>query len=202
MVYILATLIAAVVAVVAFALILYLVSINYTSLDDAAALTAIFIAIMAPAAYLLKSIMSERDERRKESRMKARVIDGMCYELQDTLDGLNRDKYKNEALSFTIKGKKKVYFMNRHLNRDFYDSVLISGTFYLIEPKAYQKAQDVYTMVKYHNAYLDQSRSLARSESEEDLERAYILYEWLDKSERKMIKRIPELIRDLRGDLG
>ena len=59
---------------------------------------------------------------------------GICIELRDTLDGLNRDTHPEDAMSFGTGDGQNMFFVNRILNHDFYDGLICSGRISLLKP--------------------------------------------------------------------
>ena len=95
--------------------------------------------------------------------------------------------------------KKTVYFMNRILNHDFYDSLISSGKINFLEPDLQRLVQDIFKRIKTHNEFLTAAEHMW-DQQHDDLppKRAYRYYDWMDKNEVRLKKEIPDTLKKLK----
>ena len=117
----------------------------------------------------------------------------------NSLDGLN-EKEHNNLRKVSLPNNKEVYFMNRSLNHDFYDSLVFSGKINFLPPDIQQPIQDTFQKIKDHNLFLSRIREIEDDASVgEDISRKTMrYYEMLGKIEDELLSDIPIV----KGKLG
>ena len=159
---------------------------------------AVTLAVL-PIAFFAKRFRDGRNERSK-------VSSTLYRELQDTLNSLDADKYPNDAYSFKINNNRDVYFMNRFLNHDFYDSMVFSGKIVFLRSDMQQDIQNIFNQIKRHNEYLSLVDKINNDDADEDEEDNYIskkshkYYIWMDEHEQILLKKIPKILKNLEDD--
>ncbi len=180
--------------------VLYIVPIIITSIDiDAvyflAAIVTIFSLILSPLVYFIKRWNNEKAETKRASG-------NICRELRDTLESLDRSKFRNESIDFTTKDGKKVYFMNRVLNHDFYDSLISSGKINFLDPDLQQHVQNIFKLIKRHNEHLKIAEKIRIDKQESFPEETHIYHIWMERDERMLLQDIPVLIKNIEFKFG
>ena len=167
------------------------------TLRNLASLGTVISLGVASFAYIRKQRQNDREEKQDV----ARASRNLYNELDDTLVSLDRKTYKEHAYSFKINNKKEIFFMNRHLNHDFYDSLVFSGRINFLRPELQQQVQNIFTRIKAHNVYLDLVVKMQDEAEGTDIpHKTYKYYEWMDKSEAELSKEIPDILKKLRRD--
>lgn len=160
----------------------------------ATTIATFFSVVVAPSWYFLKTKIREKSDNRMASANVRR-------ELEDDLRSLDRSVFRDNAMSFS-EGGITVYFMNRELNHDFYDSLKSSGLLNFLGRDAQQPIQSTYRKIKAHNAYLAEALSIARKKNNPYPKEAFHLFVWLDTIERDLKRDIPKIVEDLRERFG
>lgn len=168
-------------------------------LTNWASLATIIAVIVAPVKYFNDVRKREEEKRRKEEDERSRISRNLYGELHDALDGLDEKKHAADFKVLQMTQKKDVYFMNRFLNHDIYDSLINSGKINFLTYELQQEVQDIFSMIKRHNYYLTltseiQDREKAVTES------VYAYYETMDKYERQLLEDIPDVMAKLKKD--
>ena len=189
-----------IVSVLFLVLVLYVVpsiilSINLDAVYFLAAIVTIFSLIISPVVYFIKRWSNERSERRRASG-------NICRELKDTLEALEDKKFTYDALSFKTSDDKEVFFMNRFLNHDFYDSLISSGKINFLEPDLQQQIQSIFKRIKKHNEYLSLAEKIMVGKPEQIPKEIYEYYIWMDGIEEVLSKDIPIMIKRLEVKFG
>lgn len=103
-------------------------------------------------------------------------------------------------MSFETKGKKELFFMNRTLNHDFYDSLVFSGKINFLRPELQQQVQNIFNQVKTHNKYLELVMKMNEEAAGNEIpEISYKYYDWMDRNEVKLLNDIPLVLKKLEG---
>ena len=156
------------------------------------AIAATALSLMAtPTYYFVQKWLNNRDER-------ARASGSLYLELDDALDGLDERRHGN--LTAVETGSRRIYFMNRQLNHDFYDSLISSGKITFVRPELQQPIQDTFQRIKDRNRALYKLRELQESGARESA--AYAHYESLEEYEEYLIKKIPRVMSGLKKEYG
>ena len=158
-----------------------------------AAIVTIISLSAAPFVYFIQKWHNEKSERKRASN-------NLCRELKDTLESLDREKFKDNAMYFKTNNDKEIFFMNRTLNHDFYDSLIFSGKINFLKPELQQQVQNIFNQIKTHNEYLDLTRTVAIEKQEQFPKDTYEFYIWMDDNEKKLLKDIPIMIKNLEDD--
>lgn len=102
-------------------------------LNNLASIVTILSLGIAPFVYFWKKNLDEKSERKRAS-------ENLYIELNDALDG--SDASKHDDLKIIKTKDKKLAFMNRRLNHDFYDSLVSSGKINFLTSELQQPIQD------------------------------------------------------------
>lgn len=156
----------------------------------AAAIITIISLSASPFVYFIQKWHGDNAERKRASR-------NLCRELIDTLESLDRKKFSDNALYFKIDNGKEVFFMNRTLNHDFYDSLIFSGKINFLKHDLQQQVQNIFNQIKTHNEYLKLTQNLTFGKQEQFPEETHVFYIWMDDNEQKLLKDIPIMIKKL-----
>ena len=154
------------------------------------AMAATALSLMAtPTYYFVQKWLNNRDERERAS--------GSLYlELDDALSGL--DEKQHSDLITVETDNRRVYFMNRLLNHDFYDSLVSSGKITFVRPELQQPIQDTFQRIKDRNRTLYKLQELWESGVRRSM--AYVHYESLEEYEEYLIKNIPMVMSELKKE--
>ena len=138
--------------------------------------------VLAPAIYFWKKQQDEKNERSQASK-------NLYTELNDTLDALDEHVYGKNFIMVQITDIKKVYFMNRALNHDFYDSLVFSGKINFLPPEIQQLTQDTFQKIKDHNFFIRKIREIEESArvDEDIFPKTKKFYEILGKTEEELL---------------
>lgn len=160
----------------------------------ASAITIISVVTAIPW-YFWKKRQDEKDERDKISR-------NLYGELKDGLDGLDDKRYPSNAITIT-KGNEIIFFMNRDLNHNIYDSLIFSGKINFLTYELQQEVQDIFKRIKDHNYYLKLTMEMEdKMEANEIHPKAYKYLKWMMDSEYKLLKSIPNMMKKLENDFN
>jgi hypothetical protein len=168
-------------------------------LTNWASLATIIALIAAPVKYFNDVRKREEEKRRKEEDERSRISRNLYGELHDALDGLDEKKHATDFEVLQMTPKKDVYFMNRFLNHDIYDSLINSGKINFLTYELQQEVQDIFSMIKRHNYYLTLTSEIQDREKT-ITESAYAYYETMDKYERQLLENIPDIMAKLKKD--
>ena len=174
-----------------------ILDIDNSTVYRIAAIITILSVIISPSMYFLQRRDSEKMMLVKEERERKRASNNICRELQDTLEGLDRNKHYNRAIDFETKHGQKVFFMNRLFNHGFYDSLIFSGKINFLEPDLQQSVQNIFRIIKMHNEYLKLTEKMSQEKQETFPEETYKYYIWMDEQEKQLLKHIPIMIEKL-----
>lgn len=165
-------------------------------LHDLAALVTVFSLVATPSGYFAKVIYGEYRTRRRAST-------GIYLELADTLVSLDRDRFGNDVVSFVrADSGKRITYMNRTLNLDFYYSLVRSGNLGFVAPEIQQPIQDAFGKIKDHNGILDRISMIVSEQKTPFPREAYPLYERVSKIEEELLRDIPALLKKLERRFG
>lgn len=160
---------------------------------------AILSLVGAPIAYFARQHEKEREMRRAEAMEKKRASRNLYGELYDTLHAIEGDEFPEDLIDVTV-NDRKITFTNRFLNHDIYDSLVFSGEIKFLDYEIHQKIQDIFNMIKRHNYYL---RLTIENRDDDKISKTVMLYyELLDKYERRLLKDIPDMIKQLEKKFG
>lgn len=166
-------------------------------LNKWASAVTILSLIGVPIAYFTKQDQKEKEKNQKEKDERSRASRNLYGELKDAMDGLDETKY-NDLQKLSMNGKDDVYFMNRFLNHDVYDSLINSGKINFLKYELQQKVQNIFQQIKKHNQYLKYTAELQDGEKNNDVpESAYRYYELFGNYEKLLLKEIPEIMKKL-----
>lgn len=157
-------------------------------LAEWASIVTLFSLGIAPLWYLLRREMDRRTEM-------ATVSTGLYLELADAHDGLDEDKH-HDLIAARMSDGTSAFFMNRMFNHDMYDSLIHSGRINAVRAEFQQQVQDVFQLIKDHNASLRKIRDLEASR-EGSVPEEY--YRHIGRTDSDMRERIPALMGVLRG---
>lgn len=149
---------------------------------------------IAPAWYLWKRNKEQKAERKQAS-------ENIYRELEDTEESLDGDLYKEYAIQVKDSNGKEIYYMNRKLNNDFYDSLIYSGKINYLKPELQQQVQNIFSRIKDHNKFLELVRTMQDATPDNSIpEKAFKYYEWLDLNEVILLKDIPLMKKKLKEE--
>ena len=152
-------------------------------LAEWASLVTIFSLGIAPFWYLLKREVDKRTEM-------TTISTGLYLELADARDGLDEDRH-DDLMAVRMSDGTSAFFMNRMFNHNMYDSLIYSGRINAVRAELQQQAQDVFQLIKDHNAALRRMRDFENSKGG-DLDEEH--YRHLDKTDSNLRRRIPALM--------
>jgi len=113
--------------------------------------------IGAPIAHFAKQNQRENGARMRRDAWRRRTSTGG---LQDALEGPDGELYRDDALSFRTEDDREMFFMNRNLNHDFYDSLAFSGKINFLRPELQQHIQNIFRQIKTRNEFLALARKM------------------------------------------
>lgn len=157
-------------------------------LDEWASLVTLFSLGIAPLWYLLRKELDRRSEI-------TTISTGLYIELADARDGLNYDKH-DDLKAVNLADGTKIRFMNRMFNHDIYDSLIHSGRINAIKAEFQQQVQDVFQLIKDHNATLRSIRDFEVTNKDSNVYAEY--YKHLDRTDADLRIRIPALMGALK----
>lgn len=162
-------------------------------LTNLSSLVTIVLLLIAPIVYFVKQRQKEREAIQSETNERSRASKNLCIELNDTLDGLNAEKYSD--LKKVTMGNSEFYFMNRALNHDFYDSLISSGKITYLNSDLLQHLQDTFQRIKDHNFYIRKIRDIEDNSipGKDISSKTYRYYEKLHLNEEKLLEEIPKM---------
>lgn len=130
-----------------------------------------------------------------------RASENLYLELKDTLKSLDAKRFPDDIYNTEIadrgEGEKKVYFMARSLNHDFYDSLIYSGKINFLDPSLQQPIQDIFKRIKMHNQYVDAVLGMAENNDGLVPPKAHKYCVWMDDAEKRLQKEIPKILQSL-----
>ncbi len=166
-----------------------------------AAIGTLIALVIAPVKYFNDVRIREKERRQKEKDELSRITRNLYGELNDGKEGLDEKIYQNDLKVMKMQGKNDVYFMNRFLNHDIYDSLVNSGQINFLTYELQQEMQNIFNMIKNHNYYLRLTSELKDKEKEIS-ESSYSYYETLDNYEKILLKSIPDMMDRLKKYFG
>lgn len=108
---------------------------------------------LAPFTYFVRKKRAENSER-------AHTSENLYMELDNALNALDEEKYPNDFKVVEFLDDKRYFFMNRMLNHDFYDGLVSSGKTDFLPTKTQHRIQDMFQMIKDHNAFIRTIREI------------------------------------------
>lgn len=143
----------------------------------------------------LKYFKERNDEKSRASR-------NLYLELENTLQSIDYENYQDNFGYVNIVnkrgGQETVYFMNRRLNHDFYDSMIYSGKINFLEPFLQQKVQDAFKYIKIHNEFLTVVLNIPDTHADKAIpSKSHKYYELLERSEVYLRDEIPKIMEEL-----
>lgn len=146
--------------------------------------------IGAPFLYFQKMRDREKDLEAASDDEKRRASLSLYLELEDTLEAF-RDA---NNVCKVQHGSKTSLFVNRFLNHDMYDGMVLSAKMGLLTPDLQQDVQNVFRKIKLHNRYLEHMDKI------QDKNNPYLLqhYEVLEEYEAYLKDNIPRLMNELK----
>ena len=169
------------------------------ALNNWASLATIIALIVAPVKYFNDVRIRENEKYRKEEEERSRISRNLYGELHDALDGLDEQKHEQDFKVLKMPNKEDVYFMNRFLNHDIYDSLINSGKINFLTHELQQEVQDIFSMIKKHNYYLTLTSEIQDREKK-ITESAYFYFELIGKYEKELLEKIPDMMTKLKKD--
>ena len=159
----------------------------------ASIVTIISLAI-APLIYFVQKWNTEKSEISRASK-------NLFVELNDALDGLDETKH-SDLKKVILQDDSEVYFMNRSLNHDFYDSLISSGTVNFLKPELQQPIQDIFQRIKDHNFFIRKIREIEdNSNIDDDISsKTSRYYKILGDNEIILIDKIPKIQKKLKQE--
>lgn len=143
---------------------------------------------LAPATYFWKKWQDAMDERIRASK-------NLHTELANTLNGLN-EKQSSDFRHVKLPSDKKIEFMNKIFNHDFYDSLVFSGKINFLPPNLQQFTQNVFQKIEEHNYCIRKIREIESDAEDEDVFKKTVrYYKLLDKIEGKLLSDIPTVMK-------
>lgn len=159
------------------------------------------VSLGASVATILTVAVSAIKYFRNKKAEESRASENLYLELRDVLDGLNVDKFPENFCEAGIDDytgkKKKVCFMARTLNHDFYDSLIYSGGINFLDPALQQQVQDAFKRIKTHNKYVDTVLEISDHNNSTIPVRAYRYCEWIENTEKILQKELPKILKKL-----
>ncbi len=157
---------------------------------------AAWVAILTVPTSAVYYFSNKDSHRRRTSK-------SLYIELEDTLKSLDHEKHEKESYNVEITnakgGKETVFFMNRILNHDIYDSLIFSGWINFLEPKLQQMVQDTFKRIKTHNKHLEAVGDIQNDQLDEIPQNSISTYfEWMSNNEFRLKKEIPEIMENLK----
>lgn len=164
------------------------------ALENWASLVTIASLVIAPIFYFMQRWHGDNSERKRASK-------NLYVELDDALDGLDAKKHDDLKQVF-LGDENDVYFMNRSLNHDFYDSLVSSGKINFLKPELQQPLQDAFQRIKDHNFYIRKIRDIEDSSGigEDVGPKTARYYKILGKIEIMLIDDIPKIKEKLKEE--
>lgn len=140
--------------------------------------------------------LSERNADRKNASK------NLHTELRDTLVALNDrspENWTHVEIREDAAQSRRLYFINRMLNHDFYDSMIFSGKINFLEPKTQQPIQDIFRQIKIHNKYLTRIGHLMEKKGDGTIpDDAYKYCEWMHENEPNLERSIQNMLEELK----
>ena len=170
---------------------------NFTgefALMNWASLVTIISLAVAPVVYFAQKWHGGSSERKRASK-------NLFVELNDALDGLDETKH-TDLKKVTLQDGSEVYFMNRALNHDFYDSLISSGNINFLKPELQQPIQDIFQRIKDHNFFLRKVRDIEdyTNPNEDIFSKTSRYYKILGDSEIILLEKIPKIKEKLKHE--
>ncbi len=170
---------------------------NFTgefALMNWASLVTIISLAVAPVVYFVQKWYGGSSERKRASK-------NLFVELNDALDGLDETKH-TDLKKVTLQDGSEVYFINRALNHDFYDSLISSGNINFLKPELQQPIQDIFQRIKDHNFFLRKVRDIedCANPNEDISSKTSRYYKILGDSEIILLEEIPKIKEKLKHE--
>lgn len=166
------------------------------SLDIAASIG--LAASIATIATVFGSAFKYFKDKKAET---TRASENLHLELEDALKSLDPKVFPDDVYNTKIRdrggGEKKVYFMARSLNHDFYDSLIYSGKINFLDPSLQQPIQDIFKRIKMHNRYVDIVLEMAEDNCGFVPPKAHKYCTWMDDAEKRLQKELPKTLQSL-----
>lgn len=160
-----------------------------------ATIVGTIVAIIVTSIAYWKFLTEKNAEKRRAS-------ENLYTELKDALAALDDDNLKNWIYVDIKREKestKRLYFVNRIFNHDFYDSLIFSGKLTFLEPTIPQPIQDIFRQIKTHNEYLMHVDHLVEKQDDGTVPAdAYRYCEWMHENEPKLEQLIQNMIKELK----
>ena len=158
-----------------------------------ASVITIISIVASPSGYFWIRYQNKREEQDRASR-------NLYGELKDALDGLDDQKYSDNAVTITFAKDDPIFFMNREFNHDIYDSLVNSGKINFLTYAVQQGIQDTFRRLKQHNRYI--SLFMDMTNDQKDPKKHRMQLQWMESTERKLLKDIPQLMKKLEKDFN
>lgn len=156
------------------------------------------VASIATIATVLGSAIKYFRDKDAET---TRASENLYLELEDTLTSLDAKSFPDDVYSTKIDvldgDKKKVYFMARSLNHDFYDSLIYSGKINFLDPSLQQPIQDIFKRIKMHNQYVDAVLGMSEDNDGFVPPKAHKYCAWIDDAEKHLQEELPKILQSL-----
>jgi len=164
------------------------------ALQNWASIVTIASLVITPIFYFVQRWHGDNSERKRASK-------NLYVELDDALDGLDAKKH-DDLKHVTLADAGDVYFTNRSLNHDFYDSLVSSGKINFLKPELQQPLQDAFQRIKDHNFYIRKIRDIEDSaDVGEDVgPKIMRYYETLGRIEIMLMDDIPKIKERLKEE--
>ena len=159
-----------------------------------ASIVTILSLVVTPSFYFARRWHESRAEGLRASQ-------NLYLELEDTRDGFDTAK-SGDLKQVRLSDEEEVYFMNRLLNHDFYDSLVFSGKINFVKPELQQRVQDIFHDIKDHNRHLLKVRELEDVHDDGYKFNVDRHYRMLDSIDGLLRDRIPEIMAEFRREYG
>lgn len=168
-----------------------------------ASLVTILSLVGIPFAYFANQDKKDKEKKQDAKDERTRASRNLYGELKDALDALDDDKHQEDSTKVSIKGKKDVYFMNRFMNHDVYDSLISSGKINFLKYELQQEVQDIFKQIKYHNHYLTYIKEFQDVKENKSVEEfTYRYYALMESYELSLLIEIPDMMKKLHEEFG
>ena len=185
--------------------IIVILSMEYgiSNVSSGATIIGVVVAISALGLSYWKFLQDKDAEKKRASK-------NLHTELADALRGLDEERFPDSQLCIKIKedgeendeSVRTLYFMNRILNHDFYDSLVFSGKINSLEPEFQQPIQDIFRRIKTHNEYLTRIDHMIERQGDGIAPKsAYRYFKWMDKNEPELKETIRSIMKKLEKEL-
>lgn len=157
-------------------------------LAEWASFVTIVSLVVAPLWYLLKRETDRRGEV-------ATISSSLYMELADALDGLVGGRHA-DLWAVRMGDGAHARFVNLMFNHDIYDSLIHSGRINAVRAEHQQHVQDVFQLVKDHNASLKKIREMESIKGCEIDDGHYRHLGWTDAELRRRIPPLMEVLKE------